>query len=358
LDFTSALYLGLKHGSAQMLPWGQLTTGRPAALGEPPAAKQVAAGLAALMGCEAAILAPSTLHLFWDLFGFLSTAPIAVYFDAGSYPIARWGGERAMVRGVPVRRYPRHDEASLRRCIEADEALGLQPVVVADGYSPGLGRSAPVTAYLEAVRARGGYLILDDTQALGILGSNSGPQAPFGLGGGGTVRRSGVGGSAIVVVASLAKGLGVPIAVMAGSGVFVRAFKEHSATRLHCSPPSIASIHAAQHALDVNGTIGDLLRQRLALSVKRFRRRLAEIGLGVQGELFPVLTLSSIVGRAALMLHESLLCRGVCTVLHRPRGVEGARLSFLVTVDHRPEEIDLAVESVAASLGMTQVHWR
>ncbi len=38
LDFTSALYLGLRHGSRSLAPWDQLTLGTPAALEELPAA--------------------------------------------------------------------------------------------------------------------------------------------------------------------------------------------------------------------------------------------------------------------------------------------------------------------------------
>ena len=64
LDFTSALYLSMGHASHRLPPWERLTTGRPAALAEPALADSVAAQLAALMGCETAVLAPSTLVLF------------------------------------------------------------------------------------------------------------------------------------------------------------------------------------------------------------------------------------------------------------------------------------------------------
>ena len=68
LDFTSALYLGLGHPSASLAPWRALTLGRPAALEEPPGGRGLARDLALLMGGEAGLLYPSTLHLFRDLF--------------------------------------------------------------------------------------------------------------------------------------------------------------------------------------------------------------------------------------------------------------------------------------------------
>ena len=69
LDFTSALYLGLRHPSRSLRAWPALTAGQPAALESPARRFGVARQLAALQGCERATLLPSTLHLFWDLFG-------------------------------------------------------------------------------------------------------------------------------------------------------------------------------------------------------------------------------------------------------------------------------------------------
>src|SRR5580693_2796163 len=115
LDFTSALYLGLRHPSWALKPWGQFTTGVPAALASPPDAAVVAHQLAALQGCEKGVLGTSTLHQFWDLFGIMAGSPVAIYVDAGLYPIGRWGVERAAARGVPVREFPHHDADELRR---------------------------------------------------------------------------------------------------------------------------------------------------------------------------------------------------------------------------------------------------
>jgi hypothetical protein len=73
IDFTSALYLGMRHAHWALPPWLRLTTGRPAALEEPPEANRLSQDIARLLRCERAILAPSTLHLFWDLFDVLAS---------------------------------------------------------------------------------------------------------------------------------------------------------------------------------------------------------------------------------------------------------------------------------------------
>src|SRR5258708_5808095 len=99
LDFTSVLYPGFRHAHSTLRPWAQLTTGRPAALEPAPEALALEQDLAQLLGCERAVLAPSTLHLFWDLIDVLTRDHVAIYTDAGTYPTARWGVERAAAKG-------------------------------------------------------------------------------------------------------------------------------------------------------------------------------------------------------------------------------------------------------------------
>ena len=52
--------------------------------------------------------------------------------------------------------------------------------MVADGFCPGCGQPAPLTDYLQLIQQRGGLLVLDDTQALGILGHSPSAQSAVG----------------------------------------------------------------------------------------------------------------------------------------------------------------------------------
>lgn len=347
LDFTSALYLGMRHASWSLDAWASLTYGRPAALASPPGSREVAQRLAALQGCEQAVLAPSTLHLFWDLFGVLSGSNVAIYLDAGVYPIARWGAERAAARGVPVREFTHHNARALLKQLRQDAASGRTPLIVADGFCPGCGISAPIVNYIECARAFGGYLILDDTQSLGILGQSSDSDISYGRGGGGTLAWNKVSGTDLVLISSLAKGFGVPVAVLSGSERMIRHFEAKSEIRVHTSPPSIVTINATRHALDLNDHHGDDLRLRLAGLVKRFRLQLRRAGFTATGGLFPVQTLARLDGIDAATLHERLLGDGVRAVLHHARHSYDARLSFIITARHQPDEIDRAVCKLA-----------
>ncbi|MBI2883600.1 MAG: pyridoxal phosphate-dependent aminotransferase family protein [Candidatus Methylomirabilis oxyfera] len=350
IDFTSALYLGMRHESGSLRPWGQLTTGAPAALTSQPGASAVAQEVAALQDCERGVLAPSTLHLFWDLFGILSREKVAIYVDEGIYPIARWGVERAAAQGVSVKTFPCHDADGLQDRLREDRHRRGRPVVVSDGLCPACGKVAPIAAYLDSMRVFGGYLILDDTQALGILGHAPGPAAPYGKGGGGSLRWSDVSGPDLLVVSSLAKGFGVPVAVLSGSRATVGHFEAKSETRVHCSPPSMAVIHAAAQALEVNDGHGDPLRLRLALRVRYFRDKLLEIGLSTGGGPFPVQTLLLQPDINVIFLYERLIQLGIRTVLHRNRNGNGARISFIVTALHSQSDIIRAVDVLSYAL--------
>src|SRR4051812_45921214 len=111
VDFTSSLYLGMKHASRELTPWPQLTTGLPAALSEPVESKQLGQQIARLQGLEKGVSAPSTLHLYWDLFGFLGKQKISVFIDEAVYPVSRYGIERLQVKGIPIYTF-RHLDAN------------------------------------------------------------------------------------------------------------------------------------------------------------------------------------------------------------------------------------------------------
>ena len=122
--------------------WPRLTLGKPAALEAPAHAPRRSGNLRRSTGCERALVAPSTLHLFWDLFAILAHA-VSIFLDEGAYPIARWGVERAAASGTGVRSFWQYDPVALQEAIES--ADGKPPVIVADGYCPDVGTRAPIT---------------------------------------------------------------------------------------------------------------------------------------------------------------------------------------------------------------------
>lgn len=351
LDFTCALYLGLRHGATSLRPWSQLTRGAPAALVETARQRQLARRIAGLQGCEQGTLGRSTLHLFWDLFGLLARQPIAIYLDRGSYPVARWGVERAAGRGTAVHGFPHRDPDALWRLLRRG-AGRRRPVVVSDGLCTGCGCSTPLAEYLDCVRRAHGLLIVDDTQALGLLGTAPDQAHPYGRGGGGSLRHLGLADPDVILVSSLAKGLGVPLAVLAGSQKVLRWFEHGSETRMHSSPPSAADTSAGERALELNAHLGDALRQRLARRVRRFQDGLAAQSVPITGGLFPVQTIGPIPGVDPAGLYRHLAQAGIRTVLRRACDSADPRISFILTARHAFGDIDQAILALADPLGL------
>jgi 8-amino-7-oxononanoate synthase len=356
IDLTSSLYLGLRHDSRSVPGWAQLTTGVPAALAVAPAAGTVAQALAGLIGTEAATLAPSTLHAFWDLFAAMRAREIHV--DAGTYPIAWWGAERAQCSGAVVQSFRHHDPAALRRTVAArggDRNPGSgRLVVLTDGFCPGCGRVAPIESYLAIVAPIGGLVVVDDTQALGVLGTQAAGQ-PFGRGGGGVARWLQLSSPHLLVVASLAKGFGVPVATVAGSEALVRRYVARSETRVHCSPPSNAHLHSAVEAMRTNALRGDALRGRLAGLVSQFRAILGTLGVPLTQGLFPVQSMGADTGLDLEMVHLHLAELGVKTVLNRPRCRSGIALTFIVTAAHRETDLIQVADALKIAMSASNV---
>lgn len=348
-DFTSALYLGLAHGHADLRPWRRLTAGAPAALVPPAGSRSVTRHLALLVGSQAATLGVSTLHLFWDLFGQLRRAPLRILADAALYPVGRWGIERAVAAGVPADSFAHHDPGSLARRLEGGSCRRA-PLIVTDGFCPDCGRVAPLDRYLTLAEERGGWLLVDDSQALGLLGRAPGPELPYGRGGGGSPGWLGISSPRLLTLSSLAKSFGAPLAALTGAREAIAAFERESETRVCSSPPSVAAIRAAESALRINRETGDRLRALLLERVLRFREHLRAAGLVASGGLSPVQNLEPPPGVDPAGLFRRLQEAGVRTVLRQPRCRPGPRITFLLHTHHAPEEIDRAVETVVRTV--------
>ena len=165
----------------------------------------------------------------------------------------------------------------------------------------------------------------------------------------------GISGPDVLIISSLAKAFGVPVAILSGSNKAVEEFELKSQTRMHCSPPSQPVIRAAQHALAVNRAQGDRLRQRLASLVTRFRHRSTQAGFRLSGDLFPVQSISLAREEDVVKLHERLLTHGVRTILHRVGDEGGLRLSFLLSARHSFADIDHAASALAKSRAVSGV---
>jgi 8-amino-7-oxononanoate synthase len=351
LDFTSALYLGLAHPSNSLSPWRALTLGRPAVLGEHAGGRLLAGKLARLVGSEAGLLYPSTLHLFRDVFQVIAPRGTIILFDSASYPIARWGAEVAALNGIPVEAFPHHDAAALERQVRRARRAGQRPLIVADGLCPSCGRPAPLPAFAGLAADSGGQLVIDDTQAIGVVGHEPSPTAPLGTGGGGTPAWYGLSARNTLIGASLAKAFGVPLAVLSGASETLEKIAREGETRIHTSPPSAAHIAAGRDAIALNRAQGDQLRARIVRLVAQLRTELGQLGVPLRSKLpIPVQAIAMPSLRAAGPALAVLDKHNMRALLTRSCVRNLPSLNLLITARHTPADISQAITVLARTM--------
>ncbi|PJJ60172.1 aminotransferase class I/II-fold pyridoxal phosphate-dependent enzyme [Hymenobacter chitinivorans] len=347
VDFTSALYLGRPRLTLPAhLP---LTTGRPAALQEPDWHRHVGREVARRQGLETGLLAPSTLHLFWDVLALLPRSGV-VFLDKAMYPVGQWGAARALLRGLPVVPFSAVDLPTLARQLHLYRQQGRTPWLLTDGWRLGGAGAAPLARYLQLLAPDPeSVLLIDDTQAFGVLGARPTARQPLGVGGGGTLPFLGVQHPQVLTITSLAKGLGVPVAALAGSGAWLRRYEQRSTVRVHTSPVSNWHAWAAAQALEHDAACGNAARQRLARHIGEFRQRLRAAGIRPRGGWFPVQKLVLPRASASLGLYQLLREEGFQTLLladaARPTVPQ---VAFCLRADHHPADLHRLTELLAA----------
>lgn len=350
MDFTSSLYLAMKHPGTTLQRWEQLTTGIPAVLGEPALNKHVAEQVARLQGLECGLTAPSTLHLYWDLYHVLSRQPVIVFIDEFIYPVSRYGIEQLLVKKIPVFHFRHQDAKHLQQLMQRYCKGITKPIVLSDGWCPVCGRTAPVEHYAALLNSMDGHLFIDDTQAFGILGAGASTIFPYGIDGGGILRWKQLTAGqtrCITTIVSLAKAWGVPMAVMGSTHNHIRQFEQASAIRTYSSPVSNAHIQAAANALHWNLTKGNQLRGRLWDNVKLFRRGMAWVDLNVSNSCFPVQHLHHPDASITTAIYHRLKQRDIKAVLSATHTGTHPLLMLIFRSDHTREQICHVVQELA-----------
>ncbi|MDO7847524.1 aminotransferase class I/II-fold pyridoxal phosphate-dependent enzyme [Hymenobacter sp. M29] len=358
LDFTSALYLG-PQALPPPPPGLALTTGRPAVLTQDDRAHWAAHTVAQRQGLEAGEMAPSTLHLFWDVLALVPPRGV-VLLDERLYPVGQWGSLRARLRGLPVVKFQSDNLPGLAGLLHTYRQQGRTPWLLTDGWLPGRG-PAPLAQYHALLApCPGAVLLVDDTQAFGVLGGRPCPSRPLGQGGGGLLPWAGVAphapGPELLTISSLAKGLGVPVAVLAGCAARIAQFRRRAETRVHTSPVSAWHAWAAAAALRHDARHGEAARQRLCSRIGRFRGALKRVGLTPRGGFFPVQKLVLARTTAALGLHQQLRRAGLNTLLLAGETRPGVpEVAFCLRADHTDADLGRATAALAQLARRT--HW-
>jgi 8-amino-7-oxononanoate synthase len=336
-DFTSSLFLGLRHDSRTLPSWTSFTTGAPAALHEAAGAHRIGRVVAAGHGAGAGLAARSTLHAMIDVLTQLARPGDVVAVDRFAYPIAQWATLLADAGGATVCTYPHHRPGGIAL------PAGRRLLVVTDAWCAGCNRPAPLAALGRLARRGRGRLVVDDSLAFGVLGRRAAGE-PFGDGSG-TLRWSGLGHDGVVWVASMAKGYGAPMAVVTADAGTIARIAHEGGNRLYSSPPSAADLAAAVVALGDRGS-RRAQRARLHALVVRLRAGVRGAGLPAHGLPFPTVSVPLRGPGEATRWSARLADAGIRTLVQQPACRPGALLTAIVRADHHERDIERLVDAL------------
>lgn len=191
---------------------------------------EVESEAALFFGTEAAVYLPSGYHL-----GFAGMAGLAELFDTiilDEY--AHWClQDAAKLSGKPITHF-RTGSVDHLAAILRELPAGLRPLVCTDGAFATTGIVPPIDHYAELVRARNGWLLVDESHSVGVVGAT----------GRGAVQHFGVEDRAFVG-ATLSKGLCAHGAVFVGPKEIVSRSRNASAVRGSNSGSPISATVAA-----------------------------------------------------------------------------------------------------------------
>ena len=103
-----------------------------------------------MLGCETAVLARSTMHVFADVL--VGLTKYALFVDDGAYPVAKWMGRAAIGFGVPVFSFAHFDADGLSKSMRTNLPAGRKPMVVTDGICVSCKAMAPLPPMVAPIR--------------------------------------------------------------------------------------------------------------------------------------------------------------------------------------------------------------
>jgi 8-amino-7-oxononanoate synthase len=357
LSFASASYLGLEQDARvkravchAVDSWG-FSLAMPRLLAYDRVTAALEAAIARFTGQPAALLFPSTTHVALDLLPLLSIPSGTIFVDAWTYPTNLEGVRAAELQGARVYPFP-HNDASALRSVLCAAATARRKVVVCNGIYPEGGGAAPLREYAKLADHFGAILYVDDSHGIGVFGA--GPptkEHPYGRGGGGLLRSLGPLPAHTILVATLSKALGIPVALVAGPRSLLKCVQNVSDTFAHSSPPSVATVAAALEALRIQAVEGDLRRLRLANLVRQFRSEAdgSDAEISSKG-LFPIQTVHFPSIAETQEAGRFLRGSGIWPVLQfrPPDHPGGGVLRFYITALHTASDVQRAARVLAA----------
>ena len=318
------------------------------AVASPRPYRDLEGALARTVGVDDVVVFPTVTLLHHGVLPLLAGRGGVLVVDQAAHSSLQEAAQSAEAGGAVLRKVPHGDLAAYEETLAANMAAPRR-IVVVDGIYSMSGRPTPLPQLVELAERYDATVYVDDAHGFGILGTSPSTAAPWGDGGGGLLRHSGVVTDRVVYVAGLSKAFSSMGAFVTVSGGLTRERITNASTLVFGGPVPVASLATALAGLAVNERDGDVIRDRLHRLTRRLVDGVADVGLATNGDDFPIVNV--IVGQLddvvkackKLWEHDLIVTPAIFPAMPLDEG--GVR--FTVTAANTEAEIDRAIEALA-----------
>lgn len=357
-DFASCNYLGLDlhpEVMAAILPaikkWG-VHPSWTRAVASPDIYNELERELADLVGAPSVLVFPAITLLHAGVLPVLAGYDGIIFKDIAAHRSVHEGCLLAQSNGATFIDFKHNDVADL------EEKLAQYPyektkIIAIDGVYSMSGAYPPLPEFARLAKQYNAWVYMDDAHGIGIIGENPTPEMPYGSKGNGIVRHFGLdyGRDRLIYVSGLSKSY-------SSFGAFITCVDEEmrkrfksASTFIFSGPSPVASLASAIAGLKLNRREGDEWRKQVYKLTHKLVTEAKAMGFEVINDnFFPIVgviigkTKNVVTACNILWDYGILITPALFPIVPMDQG----RLRFSITAANTEEEIDRALEALAA----------
>lgn len=236
----------------------------------------------------------------------------------------------------PVHTFRHRDPDDLARMLQRNLKAGDVPLVMTDGIFPTFGLIAPVPEYLKALEPYQGYLCLDDSHSVGVLGPN----------GRGTYEHFGVKSDRCFFAGTMSKAFGGHGGFIPATKAFIDHIKATCGAYPGATPSPTPAMAASIKGLEIVAREPQR-RERLRRNVARVKSGLRQLGFEMNDNPVPIATWALRSAGDMKKVQQELFGRGIAVALSTYIGAPaGGVLRASIFSEHTPGQIDRLLDEL------------
>jgi 8-amino-7-oxononanoate synthase len=236
----------------------------------------------------------------------------------------------------PVLLFRHRDPEDLAKKLKEALQPGQVPLLMTDGIFPTMGVIAPIPEYLKIVEPYNGFICLDDSHSVGVLGTN----------GRGTYEHYGIKSDRCYFAGTMSKAFGGHGGFIPASQQVITHIKTTCGAFAGATPSPTAAIAASLKGLEIVAHHPEM-RDRLRKNVAMVKTGLKELGFEMNDNPVPIATWTMKSAEDMKKIQKELLNRGVAVAYTRYVGAPASgALRASIFSEHKPEHIQKLLEEI------------